>query len=188
MYQGLSLAGKVTVITGGAGGIGQTTSELMIARGARVVVADLDIDRAQAVGRKLGDAAHATEVELTSEGSIKSMVAPTVDHFGRIDILLNNATAVGSELVDADRGIGEMETWAWDTFFDVNCRGTMIATRESLPHLIRSGSGATVNTDSGMALQGNICFHAYSARKAALSPPHMGARVCDAMRSPPVWS
>lgn len=168
MYKALSLDGKIAVITGGAGGIGQATVELMIGRGARVAIADIDIDRAQAVAAKFGDAATAIEMDLANEASIKAMVACAVERFGRIDILHNNATAVGAELVDADRGIGEMETWAWDTFFNVNCRGTMIATRESLPHLIKTGNGAIVNTVSGMALQGNIRFHAYGATKAAL--------------------
>lgn len=167
MYKALSLEGKVAVITGGAGGIGRATVELMIGRGARVAIADIDVDRAQAVAAQFGDAALAIEMDLTNEASIKAMVKCAVEHFGRIDILHNNATAVGAELVDADRGIGEMPTWAWDTFFNVNCRGTMIVSREVLPHLIKT-RGAIVNTVSGLGLQGNIRFAAYGATKAAL--------------------
>lgn len=168
MYKALSLEGKVAIVTGGAGGIGQATIELMIGRGARVAIADIDLARAQFVADKYGDKALAIGMDLADEASIKSMVARAAEHFGRIDILHNNAAASGAELVDADRGIGEMETWAWDTFFNVNCRGTMIVTREALPHLIETGAGVIVNTVSGMALQGNIRFHAYSATKAAL--------------------
>lgn len=168
MYKALSLEGKVALVTGGAGGIGQATIELMVGRGARVAIADIDLARAQAVAGRHAGQALAIGVDLADEDSIREMVAHAARHFGRIDILHNNATAVGTALVDADRGIGEMETWAWDTFFNVNCRGTMIVMRESLPHLIRSRAGAIVNTVSGMALQGNIRFHAYSATKAAL--------------------
>lgn len=168
MYKALSLEGKVAIITGGAGGIGQATIELMVGRGARVAIADIALDRAQAVAAKYGDSALAIEMDLTDEDSIKRMVVRVVEHFGRIDILHNNATAVGQHLVAADNAIGEMSTDTWDTFFDTNCRGTMIVTREALPHLIASGAGAIVNTVSGMALQGNIRFHAYSATKAAM--------------------
>jgi len=168
MYKSLSLEGRVAIVTGGAGGIGQATIELMIARGARVAIADIALERAQAVAARYGDASLAIGMDLTDEASIKAMVARTVDHFGRLDILHNNATAVGKDLVAADKSIGDMETATWDVFFDTNCRGTMIVTREALPHLVASGSGAIVNTVSGMALQGNIRFHAYSATKAAL--------------------
>lgn len=168
MYKALSLEGRVAIVTGGAGGIGQATIELMIGRGARVAIADIALEHAEAVAARYGDAALAIRMDLTDEASIKAMVARTVDHFGRLDILHNNATAVGKDLVAADKSIGDMETATWDVFFDTNCRGTMIVTREALPHLVTSGSGAIVNTVSGMALQGNFRFHAYSATKAAL--------------------
>lgn len=168
MYKALSLDDKVALVTGGAGGIGQATIDLMIGRGARVAIADIDLARAQSVAERHAGRAFAIGVDLADEASVNEMVAQAARHFGRLDILHNNATAVGAELVDADRGIGEMETWAWDAFFNVNCRGTMLVTRAALPHLIRSGAGAIVNTVSGMALQGNIRFHAYSATKAAL--------------------
>lgn len=168
MYEALSLEGKVALITGGAGGIGQATAELMVGRGARVAIADLALERARTVADRFGDRAVAVGVDLGDEASIKSMVARVARHFGRIDILHNNAAAVGAALVAADRTIGEMDAAVWDTFFNVNCRGTMIVTREALPYLIETGNGAIVNTVSGMALQGNIRYAAYSATKAAL--------------------
>lgn len=168
MYKALSLEGKVAIVTGGAGGIGQATIELLIGRGARVAIADIAYDRASEVAVRHGDKAIAVHMDLTDEASIKAMVVRVIEHFGRIDILHNNATAVGQQLVAADNAIGEMATETWDTFFNTNCRGTMIVTREVLPHLVKSGNGAIVITVSGMALQGNIRFHAYSATKAAM--------------------
>src|SRR5439155_26131737 len=106
-------------------------------------------------------------MDLEDEAAIVATVAQVHRHFGRIDILHNNAAAVGADLVKADGGIGDMPTWAWDKFFAVNCRGAMIMTRESLPHLIAT-RGAIVNTVSGQGLQGNVRFAAYSATKAAL--------------------
>lgn len=167
MYEALSLEGRVAIITGGGGGIGQVTARIMTGRGARVAIVDVDPERAQAVAAEFGDAALAVETDLADEGSIVAMVKRVAEHFGRIDILHNNAAAVGADLVAADGGIGDMPTWVWDRFFAVNCRGTMIATREAMPHLIAT-RGAIINTVSGLALQGNIRSAAYSASKAAI--------------------
>lgn len=167
MYQALSLQDKVVIVTGGAGGIGQATTEIAIGRGARVAVVDIHLEGAQAVAARFGDAALAVHMDLADEASIVAAVQQIVQHFGRIDVLHNNATAVGKQVVEADRAIGDMPTWAWDEIFAINCRGTMIMTRECLPHLIAT-KGSIVMTTSGQGLQGNVVLAAYSATKAAL--------------------
>lgn len=169
MSDPLSLNGKVAIVTGGGGNLGSPTVGLLIERGARVAVADVNMDRAQAVAEKFGDAALALEFDLADEASVKSMVARVVAHFGRLDILDNNAAEPATmERFAADFvPIGEMTTALWDQIFAVNCRGTMIATREALPHLIAT-RGAIVNMVSSLALQGNIAQSAYSASKAAI--------------------
>lgn len=167
MNDAIRLDGKVAIVTGGAGALGYSTIRLMVARGARVIVADLDFARAQAVAADFGEAAVAVAVDLTDEASITAMVAAAAAQFGRLDILHNNAAASSAELFHADGAIGDMPTWAWDQTFAVNCRGTMIVTREALPHLIATG-GAIVTMVSALGLQGNIVNTAYSATKAAL--------------------
>lgn len=167
MYNALSLKDKVAIITGAAGGIGQATAELMAARGAKVVIADIDMPRAQAVAERIGAAACAISLDLAEEDSIQAAVQQVIDQFGRLDILHNNATATGPDIVMQDKSIGDMPNWLWDRLFHVNCRGTMILTRTALPHLVTS-KGAIVNTVSGHALQGAIVNAAYSATKAAL--------------------
>lgn len=167
MYDALDLSGKVAIVTGGAGGIGQATAELMASRGASVAVADIDVPRAQAVADKIGSAAIAVELDLAEEGSIVAAVNRVTERFGRLDILHNNATATGPDIVALDGTIGEMPNWLWDRLFEVNCRGTMILTRTALPHLVEA-RGSIVNTVSGHALQGAVRNAAYSATKAAL--------------------
>lgn len=167
MYDALSLEGRVAIITGAAGGIGEATARVMAARGARVVIADIDLAGAGAVADRIGEAALAVQMDLAEESSIVAAVSQVVDRFGRIDILHNNATATGPEIVAEDSTIGEMPNWLWERLFHVNCRGTMILTRTALPHLIET-RGAIVNTVSGHALQGAIRNAAYSATKAAL--------------------
>lgn len=167
MYDALSLKGKVVVVTGAAGGIGEATTEIAIGRGARVAVLDIKMEAAQAVAAKHGDAALAVHLDLADEASIVAAIQRVVEHFGRIDVLINNAAVATKELQMADRGVGEMPTWAWDLTFAVNCRGTMLATREAMPHLIAT-KGSIVNTVSGLGLQGNVVQAAYGASKAAV--------------------
>lgn len=167
MYQALSLQDKVAIVTGGVGGIGQATVELAIGRGARVAVLDIHIEAAREVAARYGDAALAVKLDLAEETSVIAAVQQVADHFGRIDVLINNAAVTSKEMVAADRGIGEMPTWVWDLNFAVNCRGTMLATREALPHLIKT-HGSIVNTVAGLGLQGNVVAAAYGASKAAV--------------------
>jgi NAD(P)-dependent dehydrogenase (short-subunit alcohol dehydrogenase family) len=143
------------------------TAEIMAGRGAKVVIADIALDRAQAVASKIGGAAFALELDLGSEESIVAAVKQVVERFGRIDILVNNAAATGPELVEHDGLLGDMPNWLWDRVFNVNCRGCMILTRECLPHLIKT-KGNIVNTVSGLGLQGHVRQTAYGATKAAI--------------------
>jgi NAD(P)-dependent dehydrogenase (short-subunit alcohol dehydrogenase family) len=166
VYGALSLDGKVAIITGGAGGIGEATARLMAERGARVAIADIMFSGAERVAAAIGPAAFAVELDLANEDSIKTCVAAVVAQFGGIDILHNNA-AVAGETVAMDGSLHDMQTSVWDKIFVVNCRGTMLMTRECLPHLIET-QGSIVNTVSGLGLQGHVRQTAYSATKAAI--------------------
>ena len=167
MTDAIRLDGRVAIITGGAGGIGSATAELMTARGARVVIADIAAGRAEQVAATLPGAI-ACAVDLADEASIVAMIATTLRHFGRLDILHNNAAALEPELAPLDGNIEHMPTSVWDRTFCVNLRGTMIACREALPHLKAHGNGVIVNTVSNLALQGHVIQAAYSASKAGL--------------------
>jgi NAD(P)-dependent dehydrogenase (short-subunit alcohol dehydrogenase family) len=167
MYEALNLSGKVAIITGSASGIGRETARIMAGRGAKVVIADINMEGAQVTASAIGDAAMAVALDLGDDESIAAAVAAVVDRFGRIDILHNNATASGRELVEQDGMLEDMPNWLWERLFHVNCRGAMVLTRTCLPYLIEA-KGSIVNTVSGHALQGAIRNMAYSATKAAL--------------------
>ncbi|SEJ15554.1 NAD(P)-dependent dehydrogenase, short-chain alcohol dehydrogenase family [Sphingobium sp. AP50] len=162
----IRLDGKVAVITGGAGGIGAATARLMAARGARVAIADIAIDAARALADSLPGAI-AVPLDLESEESIHTMVAAVADHYGRLDILHNNAALLGPDIAQQDGDIEHMGTALWDRTYAVNVRGTMIACRAALPHL-RESKGNIVNTVSNLALQGHLIQAAYSSSKAAI--------------------
>jgi NAD(P)-dependent dehydrogenase (short-subunit alcohol dehydrogenase family) len=160
------LDGKVAIITGGAGGIGSATARLMAARGARIVIADIAEDRAQALVKDLPDAL-VVKLDLEHQSSIKAMIAATLARCGQIDILHNNAALLGPEIAQRDGNVEEMDTDLWDLTYRCNVRGTMIACREALPYL-RATRGCIVNTVSNLALQGHIIQAAYSSSKAAI--------------------
>jgi len=162
----IRLDGKVAIITGGAGGIGAATARLMTARGARVAIADIAHASAAALASELPGAL-AVQLDLEQEASIQSMVAHVVQHFGRLDILHNNAALLDPALAPLDGDVEHMPTDLWDRVMAVNLRGAMIACRTALPHL-RETRGNIVNTVSNLALQGHMIQAAYSSSKAAL--------------------
>lgn len=165
------LNGKVAIVTGGAGGIGSSTCRIMSASGARVVVADIATDRAEEVAADLRDTgaeAVAVALDLADEASIKAMFTATLDVFGRLDIVDNNAALLTPEMAQADGNVEDMTLDVWDPTFSVNTRGTMIACREALKIMTPQGSGSIINTASNLALQGNVIQAAYSASKAAV--------------------
>jgi NAD(P)-dependent dehydrogenase (short-subunit alcohol dehydrogenase family) len=162
----IRMDGKVALITGGAGGIGRATAQLMNARGARVAIADIAFERAQALAAELPGAL-AVHLDLEQAQSIEAMIAQTVGHFGRLDVLHNNAALLGPDIARQDGDIEQMSTALWDRTYGVNVRGTMIACRAALPHLRKVG-GNIVNTVSNLALQGHIIQAAYSSSKAAI--------------------
>lgn len=162
----LSLENQVAIITGAAGGLGSATARLMKQRGATLVLADIAFDRVQALAEELG--ATPVHLDLGDEDSIKAMIAAAIAAHGRLDILHNNAADLSPETAGRDHDILSMATEAWDRTFAVNVRGTMIACREALPHMLKQGRGAIVNMTSSLALQGHIVQNAYSSSKAAV--------------------
>jgi NAD(P)-dependent dehydrogenase (short-subunit alcohol dehydrogenase family) len=162
---------KVAIVTGAGGGIGAATARLLAARGARVVLADLRLEAAQTVADHIareGGRARAELLDLAEEDSIQALVDAALRHYGRIDVLHNNAADLSRELSAQDRDVQSMAADVWDRTFRVNVRGTMLACKYALPHLVAIGGGSIINTASNLALQGNVVQAAYSASKAAV--------------------
>lgn len=162
----IRMDGKVAVVTGGAGGIGAATAHLLTARGALIAIADIAHDRAEILAAQLPGAI-AVALDLEQESSVEGMIAQVVGHFGRLDVLHNNAALLGPDIAQADGDVEHMATALWDRTYAVNVRGTMVACRAALPHL-RATRGCIVNTVSNLALQGHLIQAAYSSSKAAV--------------------
>jgi NAD(P)-dependent dehydrogenase (short-subunit alcohol dehydrogenase family) len=165
------LEGKIAIVTGAGGGIGSATAELMAARGASVVLADVHLQSAERVAAAVehaGGTAQPLLLDLRREDSIVALVQSALQRFGRIDILHNNAADLAPDLAGRDRDVETMEAEVWDRTFAVNLRGTMLCCKYVLPHMVCQGGGSIINTASNLGMQGNVGQAAYAASKAAI--------------------
>ncbi|MFF4182286.1 SDR family NAD(P)-dependent oxidoreductase [Streptomyces sp. NPDC001691] len=156
-------AGHAALITGAGRGIGAAVARRLTAEGARVLVADVDLERAKATAAEL-EGAVARHCDVSDRASVESAVAFAVEEFGRLDVLVNNAYSCSP---DADRFEDEDdEEWARD--LDISLTGAFRCARAALPHLAASGRGAIVSVGSVNGAQ-DFGNHAYSAAKAGLA-------------------
>src|SRR5690606_24644346 len=107
--------------------------------------------------------------DLGDAASIKAMIDATVAHYGKLEVLFNNAADTPPAVLENDLPAMDLPVEIWDRTFNSNARGTFLATQYALPHLIASGSGAIINTSSGAALLGDIARTAYAASKGAIN-------------------
>lgn len=157
------LEGRNALITGAARGIGRAFAEAYVREGARVAIADIDIDRAGASAAEIGDAAIAVEMDVTRQDSIDAAVAATVDAFGQIDILINNAA------IFTAAPIVEIERADYQRVFDINVSGTLFTLQAVARHMIENGiRGRIINMASQAGRRGEPLVAVYCASKAAV--------------------
>jgi len=162
------LADKVTIITGGANGMGRVAASRFAAEGAKVLVADLDGDAAEAVAAEVrgeGGEAASVAVDVRSEPEVEAMVAAAVDRWGGLDVIYNNA---GISPGDDDTPLNtSVETW--DLTFDVNVKGVFLCNKYAIEAMLASGGGSIVNVASFVAHMGAATPQiAYTSSKGAV--------------------
>jgi NAD(P)-dependent dehydrogenase (short-subunit alcohol dehydrogenase family) len=157
------LAGKRAVITGAASGIGEATARLFAAEGATVILADVDERRGKRVADELGESTRFIATDVSSEADVDQAVAASVDHFGGLDIMFNNAGVPGST-----GGIEDIDVAAWDHTLGVHLRGVFLGIRAAARIMRPQGRGSIINTASVAAFRANYAGHDYSAAKAAI--------------------
>jgi 3(or 17)beta-hydroxysteroid dehydrogenase len=156
------VAGKVAIITGAASGMGKADAILLAAEGAQVVVADLNETDGQAVADAIGEEAIFLRLDVTDEDNWKSVIAATVDKFGRLDILVNNAgmIALGTIL--------DTSLESWRMINAVNSDGVFLGCKHAIPAIAASGGGSIINMSSVAAIHGQSFVAAYTASKGAV--------------------
>lgn len=157
------LDGKVALITGGASGIGLGTTELFVAEGAKVVVADLQDEKGAMLQQRFPDAVRYAHCDVTSEADIAAATALAASEFGGLDVLFNNAGIAGMP-----GGVPEIEVEGWDRIFAILVRGPAVGMKHALPLMQARGGGSIINTASVAGLQAGWGPLAYSAAKAAV--------------------
>jgi NAD(P)-dependent dehydrogenase (short-subunit alcohol dehydrogenase family) len=158
------LEGKVCVITGAGGGMGREAALLFSSEGARVCVADIDGDAAQATATEARDA-FAIEVDVADDASVRRMYEATAERYGSVHVLYNNA---GISPAD-DASILETEVDAWQRVQDVNTKGVYLCCKYGIPHVLDAGGGSVINVASFVALVGAATSQiSYTASKGAV--------------------
>ena len=162
----MRLKGKVCIVTGGGSGIGRATCLMFAREGALLAVADKNRAAAEAVSEectKLGAKARAIVVDVSRSADAARMVEDTVEAFGRLDVLINNAGyGIAGSVVETDEQ-------AWDDLMSVNVRGVFLCAKHAIPAMKANGGGVIVNTASTVAAIGIPNRAAYCASKGAVA-------------------
>jgi NAD(P)-dependent dehydrogenase (short-subunit alcohol dehydrogenase family) len=162
------LDGKVAVITGAASGIGAATARAMSREGASVVLADRVFEAVETVAHQIvdaGGAAVAVRADVTIDDEVAAMIATATEHFGRLDILHNNAGAA-QEAVDID--VVNTPDSAWRLAYEVDLMGVVYGCRHAIPVMAAAGGGSIVITASAAPMIGQYALIAYAAAKGAV--------------------
>ncbi len=162
----MKLIGRVAIVTGGASGIGRASAIAFAREGARVVVADRNEAGGQATVDAIlaeGKEAIFLRVDVTKEAEIVKLVDTTVERWGGIDVLFNNAGIVLVKAIDT------MTEEEWDRVMSVNVKATFLAVKHVIPHMRRHGKGVILNTGSIASFTGQLGTPAYSASKGAIA-------------------
>mgnify|MGYP003700724487 CR=1 FL=1 len=157
------LEGKAAVVTGGASGIGEATVRLFVEEGAKVVIADMQRDRGEALAAELGDAAVFVACEVRQEDQVKAAVDAAVGRWGRLDCMFNNAGFGGA--------LGlyeEISAEEFDMTFDVLVKGVFLGMKHAIPVMRKQGGGSIINTGSIAGVAAGRGPLVYSAAKAAV--------------------
>lgn len=158
------LAGKIAIVTGGANGLGLGTVELFIEEGARVVIADVDDRRGEALASKLGPAARFKRTDVSSRDEVQTLVDFTLAEFGGLHVMFNNAGV-------SDNFYGRLLEGDFNTFdrvMRVDVLGVMLGTQIAARHMAKHGGGSIINTSSIAGVNSGHGFFIYRAAKAGV--------------------
>ena len=175
------LAGKVAFITGAGNGIGRATAILFAREGAKVAIAEIDARAGEETAHLAGNEAIAIRADVTDPDSVQSAIRATVDKFGRLDVLHNNA---GNSTAQDDTAINAPLDEFWRAI-KLDLYGTFLGCRFGIPELVKAGGGSVINMSSNVALMGVAGRDRYTAAKGGIAAnyPFAGCRLRSAKSS-----
>jgi len=159
---------KVVIITGAGQGIGRAFAHAFAREGARIVIAEMNEAKAQAVAKEItegGLEAVAITTDVSDEGSVDKMVKATVEKYGRIDVLVNNAGIMSTIKM---KPFWEISVEEWDKLMAVNVRGIFLCCKAVVPIMKAQEKGKIINMSSGTALEGRPYYLHYVTSKAGV--------------------
>jgi NAD(P)-dependent dehydrogenase (short-subunit alcohol dehydrogenase family) len=159
------LQGKVAIVTGGSSGIGKGSARKFVEEGARVVIADVDVEAGEELARELGSDAAFCKTDVSIAADVERLVDFAIAQFGALDIMFNNAgisEPLGtSSLLDRDFS-------DFDRIIRVDLLGVMLGTKFAARHMVERGSGSIINTSSIGGMSGGVGLSVYRAAKAGV--------------------
>ena len=158
------LTGKVALVTGAAGGFGEGIARLFVAEGARVLIADLDLDKARKVAEELGPSAKAVACDVSKADDVNAAVAACVAAFGPPDIVVNNAGTT-----HRNQPMLEVDEATFDRVFNVNVKSIYHMTRAIVPLMRARGGGSIINIGSTAGIRPRPGLTWYNASKGAVN-------------------
>ena len=158
----MDFTGKTAIITGSARGIGLTIAKKFAAKGANVVISDLDQDMVEKVAGEFDTPALGIAANVTKADQVEQLFAKTIEKFGRVDIVVNNAG------ITRDTLMIRMDEKDWDLVLDINLKGAFLVSKSAAKILMKQRSGSIVNISSIVGITGNAGQVNYSASKAGL--------------------
>jgi len=165
----MDISGRVVLITGASEGIGAATARLLTARSAKVALAARSLDKLNTLAGELNES-FAVQADMTRRESITTMVDATLEHYGRIDVLINNAGRALRAPV-ADIKIADFQS-----IVELNLYGPLLAMQAVIPHMRRQGGGSIINISSNVSKMAIPTIGAYAATKYALNGLTLTAR------------
>jgi len=161
------LKGKIALITGGSQGIGRAAAQLFSREGAKVVIADINVEGGEETVRSISDAggeAHFVRTDVSKSGEVEALIKKIIEIYGRLDCTYNN---VGI-LVKMTSVVDNTEE-TWNRTLETNLKGTWLCMKYEIPQMLEQGSGSIVNTTStAYFMVGNRNRSAYAASKAGI--------------------
>lgn len=168
------LDGKVAIVTGGGSGMGRATAILFAKEGARLAVAGRRIESIEETARMIREAggeAISIKTDVSKAEDVRNMVRTTVDTYGKLDVLLNNAGIVEPEAVP----LHEVKETDFDKTIAINLKGVFLCMKYAIPEMLKTGGGSIVNQGSNSCIQGTNRLSSYSASKGGVASLSMAA-------------